>query len=1112
MPQKQTDHACRADLRFRAQLELLVTFLFESGNYNMSAAQMSVQRTCPRCSSKVPPNAPASNCPRCLFELALTPGADGGPVFEAEAFSPVAGEQVAQGVLRYFGDYELQSELARGGMGVVYRARQISLNRPVALKMILSGQLATPAQVQRFHLEAQAAARLDHPHIVPIYEIGAHEGQHYYSMKLLEGGNVAQKIEKVKASRADGRLAPEGSSSLLDSPAASAKLVATVARAVHFAHQHGVLHRDLKPTNILLDASGQPQVADFGLAKLLAENLNVTASVAILGTPGYMAPEQASGQAGHATTAADIYSLGAILYELLAGRPPFQATTPLETMRQVIEQEPVPPSQWLCRRQPAAARSPKSKIAADLETICLKCLNKDPQKRYSSAEALAQDLERWLTGEPIQARPAGPGEKLWRWCRRNPKMASLTAAVWLLLLTVTIGSIAAAIRIARAEAKATEELRAAYLAQARAQRHSGGPGQRLDSLVAIARAAAIAPSVELRNEAIAALALPDVRFNDLWPAPQDYHICFTRDLALCAFDAGGGEVIVRRVSDGHDLTRLPSGGAAVRWIPVFSPDGWLLPVQYLDGRWLVWDISASRPVLSDLPGGSCSAFAPDGRTFWLGTTRGTLAAFSLESKSQMQELLVNEQFTHLVFQPQGRYLVGWNDSSSNAVVYATNSAQPVLTLPHAGVVGVAAWSADGQELATGSAEGPIFLWDAATGECKEVLQGHQDQVVGLGFSHAGDLLASTSWDGTFRLWDLVSLRLLVTANAGGYQTCFGPDDSHVAHACRSGELGLMEVTRSRELRWLPAGGGHGRSSYGLDISPDGRLAVAAYPYSLCLWDYTTGRLCSVLEGVMARSVMFTPDGQSVIACGASGLARWPIVRTNRENAAEFKLGQRLSIRDGLDFGRASLSADGRWVAAANQSAGSVALYELNNPTNRFAFGPHLGVDYISLSPDARWVATGTWHGWGVKVWDVPGRKLVHEFSMGGPVSVTFSPDNRWLVVGADSFHVFQTDSWRELYTVPKPDIDRVGIEAFSADSRYLAVVRNGRDIQLLEAATGRVLAVFEAPGQPLISWLRFTPDGSQLAALLWDRRILVWDLHRLRTELAAMRLDWDTPP
>jgi len=297
--------------------------------------------------------------------------------------------------VHYFGDYELLGEIARGGMGVVYKARQVSLNRTVALKMILAGELASADAVQRFQREAEAAANLDHPNIVPIYEIGEHEGQHYFSMKLIDGTSLAQRI-----------------ASLVREPKPAATLLAKVARAVHDAHQHGILHRDLKPSNILLDAHDEPYITDFGLARHVDGRNPQTRTGMIVGTPSYMAPEQARSEKS-LTAATDVYGLGAILYELLTGRPPFRAETELDTILQVLDRDPPRP------------RTLNPRIDADLETICLKCLDKDPRNRYSSALALADDLERWRDGKTIQARPSGPAKRVLKWAKRNPTLAIL---------------------------------------------------------------------------------------------------------------------------------------------------------------------------------------------------------------------------------------------------------------------------------------------------------------------------------------------------------------------------------------------------------------------------------------------------------------------------------------------------------------------------------------------------------------------------------------------------------------------------------------------------------------------------------------------------------------
>lgn len=321
--------------------------------------------------------------------------------------APAVGDTV-----NYFGDYELLEEIARGGMGVVYKARQTSLSRIVALKMILSGSLAGDQEVRRFKSEAEAAARLDHPGIVPIFEIGEHSGQHYFSMGFVEGRSLADRLRA-------GPLPPRE----------AAELLVKIFEAVQYAHNKGVVHRDLKPGNVLIDGSGSPRVSDFGLAKQLDSDSEMTKTGQVLGTPAYMPPEQASGKVKEVGPLSDVYALGAMFYAMLTGRPPFQAATTVDTLRQVIEQAPVP------------LRRLNTRIPKDLETICLKCLEKEPERRYRSADSLGLDLQRYLRGEPINARPVSVVERTWRWCKRHPVPTGLSSLVALLFVALVVGSL-----------------------------------------------------------------------------------------------------------------------------------------------------------------------------------------------------------------------------------------------------------------------------------------------------------------------------------------------------------------------------------------------------------------------------------------------------------------------------------------------------------------------------------------------------------------------------------------------------------------------------------------------------------------------------------------------
>jgi serine/threonine-protein kinase len=344
---------------------------------------MNLKKTCPTCGSSIPAEAADGLCLKCLGRLGFLSDPD---------------DSNADGLLR-LGDYELLEEIARGGMGVVYRARQLSLNRIVAVKVVLHGPFASPDFVRRFRYEAEVTATLRHPNIVPVYEISEYDGHHFLSMEYVEGQNLAELVREQPLS-----------------PGRAAAYVKAVAEAVHYAHQRGVLHRDLKPSNILLDAFDHPRVTDFGLAKILGHDAELTATGQILGSPNHMPPEQAAGEFSKATAQSDVYSLGSILYHLITGRPPFQGGTLPELLAQVQTAEPIAPRQL------------NPSVPENLQSVCLKCLRKEPERRYASAQELALDLDRYLNQKPVLARPVPIRERVWLWCRRRPTVALMSLA------------------------------------------------------------------------------------------------------------------------------------------------------------------------------------------------------------------------------------------------------------------------------------------------------------------------------------------------------------------------------------------------------------------------------------------------------------------------------------------------------------------------------------------------------------------------------------------------------------------------------------------------------------------------------------------------------------
>jgi WD40 repeat protein len=1044
---------------------------------------MSTPRSCPTCGAALPDAALLGNCPACLLRLAATPVPQAA---SAEIPPPSLPE-----ALRYFGDYELQREIARGGMGRVFQARQVSLNRPVALKTIAAGELASPALVQRFRLEAEAAARLHHPNIVALYEVGEHQGQHFYSMELIEGGSLSQGSFHERrgrpAKRFDNRHA--------------ATIISKVARAVHYAHHCGVLHRDLKPSNILLDAVGEPRVTDFGLAKLGDSRL--TQSEATLGTPAYMAPELASGHAKQATIAADVYGLGAILYELLTGQPPFHASTALETMRRVVEEEPVRPRTW------------RSEIDADLETICLKCLRKEPAARYPSAEAVAEELQRWLAGEPIVARPVGPGERLIRWCRRKPALASALGAAALLLLTVLIGSPITALRIRAAQQEAVAKLRESYLAHAQANRFSGRPGRRYDSLEVIARAAAMNPSPELReslrNEVIACLALTDLRPVKRWEMKGgrwEGRLCFDPQMELYALAADRTNISVWRVADDREVARLPSPGSAVNWIHGFGPDRRFL-ATFHRGETLVWDVT-NQVIVLRVAGENAPAFSPEGGRVAVSRRDGWVALYTLAPSNEVRRLSLGKHLLNPRFHPDGTKLAGLSADRQSVEVVDLADGQGLhsLALPARGRD--LAFSSDGRWLAAGTLQGHIVVWDTAKGERQWASHAHETQVNKVAFNQAGDLLASVSWEGSLRLWDAPTGRLITSYPGSSYDLQFSPDDRRLAHVQAVSHAALLEVAAHPEFRLLlPAEPGVYRWS--VAFSSDGRL-IATGGEEIRFWDWREGRELAALRLYDFRSIHFLRHERGLITSGFEGLLRWQLEPENAGGTNFVRFGARRRLIAETNLVHSAVSEDERFVVVADRPRDRALVIDLEDPSRVIPLGPHRGVHYVAISPDHRFVATGSYQGVGAKVWEVASQRELGELSTQNHVRVAFSPNGRWLATTGEDVRIYECGTWRPHQRLRLAREGTTPDDAvFSPDSALLAVGHSPRNIHFYLPETGQRLAVLEAPQPATLARLAFSPDGATLAALQYNQAVQLWDLRRIRQQLARMNLDWDLP-
>jgi WD40 repeat protein/tetratricopeptide (TPR) repeat protein len=934
--------------------------------------------------------------------------------------------------------YEVQGVLGRGGMGVVYKARDVQLNRLVALKMILAGAHAGPQELARFRTEAKAVARLQHPNVVQIHEVGEHDGLPYFSLEFVDGGSLHKKLAG----------APQ-------QPGAAAQLLETLARAVHAAHERGIVHRDLKPANVLLTADGVPKVTDFGLAKHLDDDSGGTLSGAILGTPSYMAPEQAAGRTKEIGPLSDVYALGAILYEMLTGSPPFKGASVRDTLEQVCSQEPVPPRQL----QP--------KVPRDLETICLKCLQKEPRRRYGSAAELAEDQRRFQAGEPIQARPVGSAERAWRWCRRNPVVAGLLTAV---AATLVVGSAVAtyfAIQ-ARDEAghardnewRAEEEARNALASEKQAQEAKGEAERARDQKDRqLTRAEGLVYAGRIER------AQQYWRAGDVAAAQEQ--------LDRCRWDYRGWEHdYLHTLFNASHLTLR--GHTYAVYSVCFSPDGRRLASASghygRGGEVKVWDAQTGQELLS-LQGhgaghevtGVC--FSPDGRRLASASTDRTVKVWNAQTGQERQTLKGHRgSVLSVCFSPDSRRLASASDRTVK--VWDAQTGQELLTLE--GAYGCVCFSPDGRRLASASTDRTVKVWDAHTGREQRTLRLTTPVVHSVCFSPDGRRLAGAGGDGR---------RL---AGAGGMM------------------VKVWDAQTGQEQRTLR---GHTGEVTSVCFSPDGRrLATASLDRTVKVWDAQTGQEARSLQGhtMKVRSVCFSPDGRRLASAGGEP-----------NEPGEVKVWDAQTGQDQFSLqgagGPVCFSPDGRRLASASGDfrsrdirKGEVKVWDARTGQEALSLKGHTGiVTSVCFSPDGRRLASASGgideqkrQGYGeVKVWDAQtGQELL---SLQGHTSlvwcVCFSPDGRRLASagGGDEVKVWDAQTGQELLTLE----GAFGCVCFSPDGRRLATASADRTVRLWDAQTGQELLTLEGA----IGCVCFSPDGRRLATASWDQTVKVWD-------------------
>jgi WD40 repeat protein/tRNA A-37 threonylcarbamoyl transferase component Bud32 len=1014
---------------------------------------------------------------------------------------------------RVCGEYELLDLLGRGGMGVVFKARHQKLGRTVALKMILAGELASDSVIQRFQAEARAVAQLEHPGIVPLYEFGEHQGLHYFTMGFIDG--------------------PTLSKALLDGPLPSresARMLRDIALAMDYAHRHGVIHRDLKPGNILLDGEQHPKITDFGLAKRIDDASEMTGAGQVLGTPSYMAPEQTLGQSSEVGAAADVYGLGAMLFAMLTGRPPFQASSTWETLRQVVQDVPPQP------------RHLNSSVPRDLETICLKCLRKQPGHRYESAGDLADDLARFLNGQPIQARPVGVVERALRWYRRRPVVGTMAISLAILLVAVPLllagfwreadarADVEAAGRKMEAQAREKEvdarrqtealererarQLFQAYVNEAAARRTSPRAGRRFDAIDRIVTARALADDlqlpnedyVRLRSEAISALSLSDLRGTATGPgwAKRENNLPLFRHVtgADCYVDWDKlTGLLVRRIGDNSIVQRIPDLTPARDWSQI-SPDNRHVSVLS-SGKLVVWQIDGEKPKeLARHDKVQFATFTPNRPEVVLLTLQREIVILPLDGKGEPKTLRIPEiqkepklrHWHHLA--SAGGHVAVAGDKRVRIVDLNAGKVMAVCSVP--GLVDTMDWSPDGATLAIACMEESIVFFQPAS-QSRWVVKGPAGGSLWVSFDPTGRYLLSRSvWAGRGTLWDVANgkaeLRFSNSELATKGPAYGGPNLADWWQAALDPPHRFITSFLPEDESPVKLGSSA--------IHPKGRLLANHTTDGIVLGDLATGQRLGFLPAGKGTTLHFDSAG-NLFGYINRQLHRWPIVM----EGPRCKIGrpERLNLPE--MFTNPDISADGRLVAQPTLT-GAVVLDRQTGKTTPLQ--PQQDVRGVAVHPNGSLVASFSWSAKGFRLWEAATGKLIHAHHQGTVWYGQFSPDGKYLITGDSGPDI-------QLWSVPDCKLVRsLGAHAafaMSPDSRYIAAAEPAGKIRLNRIDNGELVARFDAPGEDYLADVYFSPDGRYLFGANLERNMIhVWDLWKLRRQLAELKLDWEETP